>query len=64
MNHGNLTMCIEAGGWGDPQLPLISPNGTAGEWFQDPYDKVGYTFSGPGKSLSSPADIEWQTLIL
>jgi phospholipase C len=57
-------MRAEAGGWGDPHLPLISPNGTAGEWFQDPYDEVGYTFSGPGKSLCNPANIEWQTLIL
>ncbi|TVY71535.1 Non-hemolytic phospholipase C [Lachnellula suecica] len=41
----------EAGGWGDPHLPIISPEGTAGEWFQDPYDEVGYTFSGPGPRI-------------
>ncbi|KAG0647116.1 Phosphatidylcholine-hydrolyzing phospholipase C [Hyphodiscus hymeniophilus] len=41
----------EAGGWGDPHLPIISPEGTAGEWFQDPYNEVGYTFSGPGPRI-------------
>ncbi|RFU30264.1 hypothetical protein B7463_g6077, partial [Scytalidium lignicola] len=41
----------EAGGWGDPHLPIISPNGTAGEWFEDPYGEVGYTFSGPGPRI-------------
>lgn len=41
-------MCTEAGGWGDPNLPIVSPNGTAGEWFEDPYGEAGYTFSGPG----------------
>lgn len=30
-------------------MPLISPNGTAGEWFEDPYGTLGYTFSGPGE---------------
>ena len=38
----------EAGGWGDAVLPLVSPNGTAGEWFEDPYGTLGYTWSGPG----------------
>ncbi|KKK15636.1 putative hemolytic phospholipase C precursor [Aspergillus ochraceoroseus] len=38
----------EAGGWGDAVLPLVSPNGTKGEWFEDPYGELGYTFSGPG----------------
>ncbi|RDW63537.1 hypothetical protein BP6252_11082 [Coleophoma cylindrospora] len=38
----------EAGGWGDAVYPLISPEGTAGEWFEDPYGELGYTFSGPG----------------
>ncbi|KAF3403372.1 Non-hemolytic phospholipase C [Talaromyces pinophilus] len=38
----------EGGGWGDAVMPLISPNGTAGEWFEDPYGTLGYTFSGPG----------------
>ncbi|KAH8648435.1 putative hemolytic phospholipase C precursor [Xylariales sp. PMI_506] len=38
----------EAGGWGDAVYPLISPEGTPGEWFEDPYGELGYTFSGPG----------------
>ncbi|KAH8892840.1 non-hemolytic phospholipase c [Thozetella sp. PMI_491] len=38
----------EAGGWGDAVYPLISPRGTPGEWFEDPYGELGYTFSGPG----------------
>ncbi len=49
--------CIEAGGWGDSVPPVISPNGTAGEWFQDPYNTLGYTYSGPGKSCQLPAKI-------
>ncbi|PMD34958.1 putative hemolytic phospholipase C precursor [Hyaloscypha variabilis F] len=39
---------VEAGGWGDAVQPLVSPSGTAGEWFEDPYGELGYTFSGPG----------------
>ncbi|ERT01358.1 hypothetical protein HMPREF1624_02603 [Sporothrix schenckii ATCC 58251] len=38
----------EAGGWGDAVLPVIPPNGTAGEYFEDPYGTLGYTWSGPG----------------
>ncbi|KAL1859073.1 hypothetical protein VTK73DRAFT_7602 [Phialemonium thermophilum] len=38
----------EAGGWGDAVPPLISPQGTPGEWFEDPYGTLGYTYSGPG----------------
>jgi phospholipase C len=38
----------EAGGWGDAVPPLISPRGTPGEWFEDPYGELGYTNSGPG----------------
>lgn len=44
-------MITEGGGWGDAVLPLVSPNGTAGEWFEDPYGTLGYTFSGPGELL-------------
>ena len=38
----------ETGGWGDHVVPFHSPNGTAGEWLQDPYGNAGYTYSGPG----------------
>ncbi|KAK0387603.1 hypothetical protein NLU13_3849 [Sarocladium strictum] len=38
----------EAGGWGDAVMPVVSPEGTAGEWFEDPYGELGYTYSGPG----------------
>jgi hypothetical protein len=50
---------IEGGGWGDHVHPLVSPNGTKGEWFEDPYGELGYTFSGPGELLSwlNPANI-------
>lgn len=41
----------ETGGWGDHVVPYHSPNGTAGEWLSDPYDQVGYTYSGPGFRL-------------
>lgn len=43
---------LEAGGWGDSVYPVISPEGTAGEWFEDPYGELGYTFSGPGEFLN------------
>ncbi|RMZ79485.1 hypothetical protein DV738_g3307, partial [Chaetothyriales sp. CBS 135597] len=38
----------ETGGWGDHVVPYHSPEGTAGEWFEDPYALFGNTFSGPG----------------
>jgi phospholipase C len=38
----------ETGGWGDHVTPYHSPNGTSGEWIQDPYNKAGYTYTGPG----------------
>lgn len=44
-----LLICYdEGGGYGDPVYPYHSPEGTAGEWFDDPYGDFGYTFSGPG----------------
>lgn len=41
----------ESGGWGDHVTPYHSPDGTAGEWLEDPYGEVGYTYSGPGFRL-------------
>lgn len=41
----------ETGGWGDHVTPFHSPSGTAGEWLNDPYNLVGYTYSGPGFRL-------------
>ncbi|KAG4438159.1 hypothetical protein IFR05_006370 [Cadophora sp. M221] len=41
----------ETGGWGDHVTPYHSPSGTPGEWLQDPYGIVGYTYSGPGFRL-------------
>lgn len=38
----------ETGGWGDHVTPYHSPSGTVGEWLNDPYDEVGYTYNGPG----------------
>ncbi|KAH8662378.1 phosphoesterase family-domain-containing protein [Xylariales sp. PMI_506] len=38
----------ETGGWGDHVVPYHSPNGTQGEWLEDPYSEFGYTISGPG----------------
>lgn len=32
-------------------MPIVSPEGTAGEWFEDPYGELGYTYSGPGKAI-------------
>lgn len=41
----------ESGGWFDHVDPYRSPSGTSGEWIQDPYGQVGYTFVGPGFRL-------------
>lgn len=41
----------ETGGWGDHVTPYHSPSRTPGEWLNDPYGKVGYTYSGPGFRL-------------
>ena len=41
----------ETGGWGDHVTPYHSPSGTVGEWLEDPYGVVGYTYSGPGFRL-------------
>ncbi|POR35066.1 Non-hemolytic phospholipase C [Tolypocladium paradoxum] len=38
----------ETGGWFDHVDPYRSPDGTAGEWLDDPYGQVGHTFAGPG----------------
>ncbi|CZR52692.1 related to phospholipase C [Phialocephala subalpina] len=48
INYDGKSWPPKAGGWGDAVYPLISPEGTAGEWFEDPYGELGYTFSGPG----------------
>lgn len=37
----------ETGGWFDHVDPYRSPNGTAGEWYNDE-NGIGYTFTGPG----------------
>ena len=41
----------ETGGFGDHVTPYHSPQGTPGEWLEDPYGNVGYTYSGPGFRL-------------
>lgn len=41
----------ETGGWFDHVDPYRSPDGTPGEWLDDPYGKVGRTFAGPGFRL-------------
>jgi phospholipase C len=41
----------ETGGFGDHVTPYHSPPGTPGEWLQDPYHKLGHTYSGPGFRL-------------
>lgn len=38
----------ESGGWGDHAIPYHSPEGTAGEWMEDPYNGLGQVYSGPG----------------
>lgn len=38
----------ETGGWADHVTPYHSPEGTAGEWVEDPYDMFGNVYTGPG----------------
>ncbi|GJN83034.1 hypothetical protein PLIIFM63780_006580 [Purpureocillium lilacinum] len=41
----------ETGGWWDHLDPYRSPDGTPGEWIDDPWGQVGHTFIGPGFRL-------------
>ncbi|KAJ6445259.1 non-hemolytic phospholipase C precursor [Purpureocillium lavendulum] len=41
----------ETGGWWDHVDPYRSPDGTPGEWIDDPWKQVGHTFLGPGFRL-------------
>ncbi|KAJ5612182.1 non-hemolytic phospholipase C precursor [Penicillium lagena] len=38
----------EQGGWYDHVPPIVAPEGTPGEWLQDPYQEFGYVPLGPG----------------
>ncbi len=38
----------EEGGWYDHVSPFHAPEGTAGEWMEDPYGNFGNVFAGPG----------------
>ncbi|PHH74029.1 hypothetical protein CDD80_3412 [Ophiocordyceps camponoti-rufipedis] len=49
--YANTVLIIsydETGGWFDHVDPFRAPDGTPGEWLDDPYSQVGHTFSGPG----------------
>lgn len=51
----------ESGGLGDHVVPYHSPNGTAGEWIEDPYNEYGYVYTGPGISFNlhvQPTDVD------
>ncbi|KAG9664115.1 phosphoesterase-domain-containing protein, partial [Aureobasidium melanogenum] len=53
-NYKNTALIIsydESGGLGDHVVPYHSPNGTAGEWIEDPYNEYGYVYTGPGFRL-------------
>lgn len=41
----------ETGGWSDHVTPYHSPEGTAAEWVEDPYDNFGNVYTGPGFRL-------------
>ncbi|GAB7351733.1 hypothetical protein MBLNU459_g2318t1 [Dothideomycetes sp. NU459] len=41
----------ESGGYGDHVVPFHSPNGTVGEWVEDPYGQFGEVYTGPGFRL-------------
>ena len=51
--HNTVTFISydETGGWGDHVTPFHSPQGTPGEWLNDPYGIFGETYTGPGFRL-------------
>lgn len=52
--YNNTVLIIsydETGGWFDHVDPYHSPDGTPGEWLDDPWGQVGHTFAGPGFRL-------------
>ncbi|EFX01061.1 non-hemolytic phospholipase c [Grosmannia clavigera kw1407] len=49
----------EIGGWGDHVLPIVPPNGTAGEWIDDPYGTYGWVPVGPGYRVPSYIISPW-----
>lgn len=49
----------ETGGWYDHVIPYHSPEGTVGEWLEDPYKEVGYTYTGPGFRLPFAVVSPW-----
>lgn len=58
-----LIICYdEGGGYGDQVYPYHSAKGTEGEWFDDPYGKLGYTFSGPGKRKSGLEQLDFELI--
>ena len=53
-SYNNTVVIIsydETGGWGDHVTPFHSPEGTPGEWLNDPYGIFGETYTGPGFRL-------------
>ncbi len=53
-SYNNTVLIIsydETGGWGDHVTPFHSPQGTPGEWLNDPYGIFGETYTGPGFRL-------------
>ncbi|KAH8802981.1 phosphoesterase family-domain-containing protein [Xylogone sp. PMI_703] len=49
----------ETGGFGDHVIPYHAPEGTPGEWVEDPYKVVGNTFTGPGYRLPFAVVSPW-----
>ena len=47
----NTNCCTEQGGWADHVVPMVAPEGTEGEWLEDPYGEFGNIPVGPGKLL-------------
>ena len=40
---------VETGGFGDHVTPFHAPEGTPGEWMEDPYGLFGQIYVGPGQ---------------
>ncbi|OXV10860.1 hypothetical protein Egran_01378 [Elaphomyces granulatus] len=54
----------ETGGFGDHVTPFHSPEGTPGEWIEDPLDLFGQVYVGPGTSnLPCKYELDFLTII-
>jgi hypothetical protein len=59
-----LTPLLESGGFGDHVVPFHSPEGTPGEWMEDPYGEFGQVFVGPGELGNLPVSLVNRAILM